>query len=275
MESFKRNYLKFGVIIISMLAFFSIVAKPIYAGIKISDEIKSCVVAVGNFEYKLNDETGIIEEDKIFRGTGVLIHAGKYILVTAKHVIFDKESNLLIPNLCYWGNKQNGDEFVHAFAQTKYKYPNITWVVHKEREIDIALSIVEKVSEDEKMFFLGLNVFENIADIENGDDVCYLGYPFGFGAKQGSNPVFRKGMVAHKEKAGKYFYIDAVVTNGNSGGPVFKIEKDGGEAKLVGIISGFPYAPLKGGAFHSGLGQVFSVDCINDILKSPEYKKTR
>ncbi len=271
MESFEKNYLKLAVKTIAILAFFLLAVKPIYAGIKISDEIKSCVVAVGNFEHKLNDKTGIIEKERKFRGTGVLILADKYILVTAKHVIFDKKTNLLIPNLCYWGNKQNGDEFTHTFAQTKYKYPNITWVVHKRPDIDIALSIVEKVSEDEKMFFLGLNVFENIADIENGDDVCYLGYPFGLGAKQGSNPVFRKGMVAHKEKAGKYFYIDAVVTNGNSGGPVFKLEDDG-EAKLVGIISGFPYAPLKGGAFHSGLGQVFSVDCINDILKYKKFK---
>jgi S1-C subfamily serine protease len=272
MKSFENNYLKLGVIIIAMLVFFSLVVKPIYAGIKISDEMKSCVVAVGFIQYKLNEETGIIEEEKKFRGTGVLVNADRYILVTAKHVIFDKESKLLIPNLCYWGNKQNGDEFIHSFAQTKYKYPKITWVVHKERGIDIALSIIEKGS-DEKTVFVGLGAFGNIAGIEKGDDVCYLGYPFGLGAEHGSDPVLRKGMVAHKEKEGNIFYVDAVVTDGNSGGPVF-IETDG-KAKLVGIISGFIPSIRKEGVFHSGLGQVFSVDCINDILKSPEYEKTR
>ncbi len=266
-----KQYFRWGVKIIVILAFFSLVAKPIYAGIKISDGIKSCVVAVGYIEYKLNEETGIIEERKRFRGTGVLVNADRYILVTAKHVIFDKESNLLIPNLCYWGNKQNGKEFTNSFGQTKYRYPNITWVVHKEREIDIALSIVE-ASPDEKTVFVGLSEFENIAGIEKGVDVCYLGYPFGLGAEHGSNPVFREGMVAHKAKGGKVFYVDAVVTEGNSGGPVF-IEADG-KAKLVGIISGFIPSIRKEGVFHSGLGQVFSVECINDILKSPEYEKT-
>lgn len=273
MESFEKNYLKFGLKVIAILAFFSLVVKPIYAGIKISDEIKSSLVAVGFIEYKLNEETGIIEEEKKFRGTGVLVNADRYILVTAKHVVFDEKSKLLIPNLCYWGNKQNGDEFIHSFAQTKYKYPRISWVVHKKPEIDIAISIVEKVSEDEKMFFIGLDKFENIAGIEQGDDVCYLGYPFGLGAEKGSNPVFRKGIVAHKEKEGKVFYVDAVVINGNSGGPVFKIEDDG-NAKLVGIISSFIASIRKEGVFHSGLGQVFSVDCIKEILESEGFKST-
>jgi len=268
-----KQYFRQGIIIIAILVFFSVVAKPIYSGIRISDEIKLSLVAIGSMQYMLNEEKGIIEEHRHFRGAGVLVRAERHILVTAKHVIFDERSKLLVPNLCYWGNKQNGDEFIHSFAQTKYQYPNITWVVHESKDIDIALTIVEQVSDEEKMSFIPLDTFGNIDDIEKGDDVCYLGYPFGLGAEHGSNPVIRKGMVAHKEKKGKVLYVDAVVTGGNSGGPVFKIEDDG-EAKLVGIISGFLPSIRKEGAFHSGLGTVFSSDYIIDILKMKRFKDT-
>jgi len=76
-----------GVIIIAMLAFFSLVAKPIYSGIRISDEMKSSLVAIGSMQYRLNEEKGIIEEHRHFRGTGVLVmETNLYILLLKPNI---------------------------------------------------------------------------------------------------------------------------------------------------------------------------------------------
>ncbi len=81
-------------------------------------------------------------------------------------------------------------------------------------------------------------------------------------------------MIAYKVKKDKFFYIDAVVAGGNSGGPVFKLDKKTDNVRLIGIVSAFKPFVKKGMPFHSGLGIVFSADCIRELLDSEIFKKT-
>jgi len=66
METFEKYYIKWGVIIIAILAFFMLVAKPIYA-IEIAkdtlDDLNKKVVAIGVKRYVLlNNSTGKVEQ---------------------------------------------------------------------------------------------------------------------------------------------------------------------------------------------------------------------
>ncbi len=81
-------------------------------------------------------------------------------------------------------------------------------------------------------------------------------------------------MIALTEKGNKdFFYMDAVVAGGNSGGPVFSLEN--GDSKLLGIVAEFRrFTSGDSKQFHSGLGKVYSADCIKQLLGSSEFQKT-
>ncbi len=291
MESFEKNYLKLGVKIIAMLAFFSLVTKPIYAA-EIStdtlDKINKRIVAIGIKRYVLIDEkgkhvnmnaTGKGEQIRLVLGAGVLVKnyldkKVRNILVTAKHVIFeDNGHGKAIPDLHIWGNKKDGGEFEYLYKLFQKKGPNVKWVRHSDPKVDVAISIIG-FSDEDLIDFVQLKEFKEISDLDEGEDVYYLGFPNRLGADFGSNPVLRKGMVALTEKGNKdFFYMDAVITKGNSGGPVFKSENDNSE--LLGIVAEFRrFTSGDSKQFHSGLGKVYSADCIKQLLGSSEFQKT-
>jgi V8-like Glu-specific endopeptidase len=267
------------IIIIAMLTSFSLVAKPIYAEINIPDVLKRCVLAIGIKDYNYNESTGEESVNIIFRGTGFLIWDDRYILVTARHVVFDNDGKVF-PNLCFWGNEMNGEQFLRSVSEIQRKYEKIEWIAasYPASDVDIAASVVELNISEENLGFLTRDGFAKMKDIDIGNDIYYLGYPDDIGTKHDSNPVIksnpvlRGGMVAYKEK--DYFYIDAVVAPGNSGGPVFKFDKKTDSVNLIGIVSAFKPFVKEGMSFHSGLGIVFSADSIRELLDSIPFKKT-
>ena len=267
------------IIIIAMLTFFSLVAKPIYAEINIPDVLKRCVLAIGIKDYNYNESTGEESVNIIFRGTGFLIWDDRYIIVTARHVVFDNDG-IVFPNLCFWGNEINGEPFLRSVSEIQKKYEKIEWSAapYPDSNVDIAASVVELNISEENLGFLTRNEFAKMKDIDIGNDIYYLGYPDDIGTKHDSKPVIksnavlRGGMVAHKET--DYFYIDAVVAPGNSGGPVFKFDKKTDSVNLIGIVSAFKPFVKEGMPFHSGLGIVFSADSIRELLDSIPFKKT-
>jgi V8-like Glu-specific endopeptidase len=289
MESFEKYYIKLGVKIIAILAFFLLVAKPIYAA-KIStdtlDKLNKRIVAIGIKRYVLIDEqgkqvnmnaTGNGIQIRLVLGAGVLVKnyldkKVRNILVTAKHVVFTNNGKgPVIPDLYIWGNKKDGGEFEYLYKLFQKQWPNVKWVKHSDPKVDVTISIIG-FSDEDLIDFVPLKEFKEISNLDEGEDVYYLGFPNRLGADFGSNPVLRKGIVALNEKGKKFFYMDAVITKGNSGGPVFKSENDNSE--LLGIVTDFEPQWTEKGYFHSGLGRVYSSDCINDILKSAEFKKT-
>jgi V8-like Glu-specific endopeptidase len=249
--------------------------RQVHSEIKIPDALRKCVIAIGIRDYNYNEHTKEQSVNIIFKGSGVLVFDERYILITAKHVVFDKNGEVF-PNLCFWGNKKNGEPFVRSFSEIQEKYKKIKWVADPNN--DIAASVVELDISKESLGLVTRDGFAKMKDIDIGNDIYYLGYPAKIGAIHDSKPVvknepvLRGGMVALKEK--DYFYIDAVVAGGNSGGPVFLNQKEK-PITLLGIVCAFPkFITKELRVYHTGLGIVFSTDSIGELLDSPEFKST-
>ena len=258
-------------IVITLWIAIFMFSRPISA-FEIPDKWEKSTVAIGMRIFELKDQsTGQVEEKRALSGTGVLIKTDRFILVTAKHVVFDNQGNQF-PNLCFWGNKLDGTEFERSFSEFSKKWPNLKWVAHPDPDIDIAAAIVGLDLEKDSIAFVTLEDFEDVINIKKGTDVYYLGFPLNFGASYGSNPMLRKGIVALKEKKDNFFYIDATVAPGNSGGPVFMLQND--IPKFLGLVSRFEPFFRAGQYFHAGISVVYPVDWIRNLLESKEFKAT-
>lgn len=239
---------------------------------EIPDKWEKATVAIGVKLYELKDQfTGQIEKRRDLSGAGVLMKTDRYILVTAKHVVFD-ENGKLFPNLCFWGNRTDGNEFERSFTELSEKWPKLKWIAHPNPAIDIAAAIVGLDLEKESIAFVTLEDFEEVTNIKKGMDIYYLGFPLDFGSSYGSNPMLRKGIVALKESKDNFFYIDATVAPGNSGGPVFTVQND--IPKFLGLVSSFKPFFRGGQYFHAGIGVVYPVDWVKELLESKEFKAT-
>lgn len=88
-----------------------------------------------------------------------------------------------------------------------------------------------------------------LADVQVGADVYIAGYPITLGSNNYHDvfdmdrPVLRKGIISHVNYKRKHIIIDCMVFSGNSGGPVFEVDKDGdSQKKLIGLVSKYiPY----------------------------------
>ncbi len=281
-----KQFFRQGVIIIAMFAFLLLGCKsmhifqiPIYELTKLD----KYVVAIGAYRDVKNKNTGIITRKKKVFGAGVLVKKYKRkILVTAKHLVFaNKGEGPVISDLYIWGKKIDGSDFEYSYEKHyKEKWTKVEWIKHPDDEIDIAASIIETESGVDIVEFLPFDEYKYVSEAKKGENIYYLGFPnatYNFLAKSHvnvGNPVLRKGMVAVNEKEERYFYIDAVVAKGNSGGPVFKLEKNG-NPKLLGIVQSLLIFEDNKEFIHSGLGMVYAADCIEEILESEAFKRTK
>lgn len=243
------NLIIFGILILS--------TTPVRA-FDMSERSEKSVVAIG-----------YPTKNGIKYGTGVLIKTDRFVLVTAKHVVMDNEGNQF-SDIYFWGNKIGGGSFRRTFPEMTQKWPNIKWVAHQNPDIDLAATVVGIAELSDDVGFLTLSDFKSRSLIKKGDDIYYLGFPSFFGAKYGSNPFLRKGVVGLQEKSENIFYIDATVAPGNSGGPVFSIKK--GEPEFLGIVSAFEPFERDGHLFHTGIGIVYPVDHIQELIESKYFR---
>jgi hypothetical protein len=77
-----------------------------------------------------------------------------------------------------------------------------------------------------------------------GNDALIYGYPTSLGLKQSpqfdpTRPLLRKGLVAGQDFDKRSIIIDGPAYHGNSGGPVFQIETEGGTTSynLIGVVT--------------------------------------
>ena len=231
------------------------------------------VVAIGSKKYRLNEITGKVETERTLYGAGVLTRTDRYVLVTARHVVFDLGgTGGVFPGLYFWGNRIDGTEFERSFEEMTKRWPNLGWVGHPNEQIDIAASVVGLDLKGDRIAFVDLSDFQSAEGVKKGRDIYYLGYPKGLGSYRGSDPMVRKGIVALRETGASYFYIDATVAPGNSGGPVFVLEGDA--PRFIGIVAEFVPFSRGGQYFHAGLGKVYPTDFIRSLIFSDEFKST-
>ncbi len=92
------------------------------------------------------------------------------------------------------------------------------------------------------------------AEVKLGDELYFVGFPFGIGAGTLLEPVVRSGSVAWKSENSHEFLLDAMSFGGNSGSPIFTkvlLGRKPGELgwespKLVGMILGHLGDKLEG-----------------------------
>jgi hypothetical protein len=100
------------------------------------------------------------------------------------------------------------------------------------------------------MMALGGDAVGGYTNVTVGQDTYVFGYPVSLGIREApkidyNRPLLRKGIVAQKNAAARTIIIDAPAYGGNSGGPVFVVEKDSPLAvrmRIVGVVTEFiPY----------------------------------
>jgi hypothetical protein len=124
----------------------------------------------------------------------------------------------------------------------------------------------------------------SFSDVEAGGDLYIVGYPKSLGLQgkfDPDRPLFRKGMVAGKDKRYHRIIGDGAVYAGNSGGMVMELYIDNQgrpSGKLIGLVSEFiPYNDFLADANgnirsvdtkNSGYSVIVPADEILDLLKT-------
>jgi hypothetical protein len=90
---------------------------------------------------------------------------------------------------------------------------------------------------------------KKLSEVLTADDVYVFGYPSSIGIQQSpqidyNTPLIRKGIVAGINDANKTIVLDCLTFQGNSGGPVLEVTRQGLSTNfsVIGVIS--QYVPI-------------------------------
>jgi S1-C subfamily serine protease len=167
-----------------------------------------------------------------------------FILITAAHVL----EGIKGESATLFLRTHEGDAYKKLPHQVRIRSGSVPlWKRHPEvdvavmlvpipREADIYLASTDLLATDERIKQL---------DVNAGEEVLVLGYPYGAEANDAGFPILRSGRVASfpltPTAKVKTFLLDFPVFKGNSGGPVFidqRIRADkGGGASMGNFIS--------------------------------------
>ena len=227
----------------------------------------------------------IADDNFTLKGTGVIIGYNEFIhVVTARHVV----ENISDPTIIF--NLKNGKPSNLKTSQITMVTKK-TWTYHPNSKIDIAC-IPFGFPEEADIRTIRPTLFKKYSEVREGEELFFMGFPLGLTSKSKVTPVLRKACLALKLDEQRDFlgatypdktmFIDASVSGGNSGSPVFRVPDvvDFGGARisrsedthLVGIISGhltsliqdFNGTPIA--RENSGLGIMYPVDNIIETL---------
>lgn len=156
-----------------------------------------------------------------FVGTGFLCH-GKGYLLTCAHSINLTDNLAVIP-------PQPLNEF-NPLTLERVNIIDVT-VAQYDPNNDVALlKIVNPLPVS-----VPQNIFGNESTSQVGSSVCYLGFPFG---QSGLHTIkVSQSIVSSKVKSAsgtKQYQLDAMVHEGNSGGPLVDLNS----GQIIGIVSG-------------------------------------
>jgi hypothetical protein len=149
------------------------------------------------------------------------------------------------------------------YIRTKLILQNEVMVIHKDLDIAVVYldlpNIKMQVNEQDSIIrtiinkpiyqsLKGITVFQksyilpdNILSKDQvmlGDNIFFVGFPFGLGTTPILQPVVRSGIVAWKSEYHSNFLLDALSFGGNSGSAVFSQKSNSKDAKLIGMVTG-------------------------------------
>lgn len=164
-----------------------------------------------------------------------------YVLMTASHVL----NSIKDENATIFLRKKIGKKFVkYPFVISIRRNGSPLWVSHPEvdvaamrialpRDADIQLISTDLLATDE---------FIEKYEVNPGDDLLVLGFPYGAESNEAGFPILRSGKIASypliPTKMTKTLLLDFEVFSGNSGGPVFMCSRNRayGGATHIGVV---------------------------------------
>jgi S1-C subfamily serine protease len=160
-----------------------------------------------------------IDAYESIKETGSSFCVAPNIFITCAHVVLKYNKNELID----FSSIDFADRFNINIMQNGLKYK--ANVININGALDIAILHSE----------LNIDNFDlDLDSMEIGDEIVTIGSPHGFenNASFGNIGSIGKQIYSHKGSA-KYFFIDAPVFHGNSGGPIIKINN----GKVIGMLT--------------------------------------
>jgi len=176
-------------------------------------------------------------------------------LITNRHVFENNQGNLLKKVSLRFNLTEKRGTKCYSIDLIENDKPK--WVKHKDKKVDLA--IVQLNAQTMTKEGIDFYYFRNDSDvffskdfeetgISTGDGVFVLGFPLGLRGSNRNYTIVKSGCISRVDSEilkKKYFYIDASVYPGNSGGPViYKPEvvsiqgtKSINKAGLIGVIS--------------------------------------
>jgi len=253
--------------------------------------IKKTCVFIGELNQKGEPE---------YYGTGFLVEiSGRLHLVTAKHVVMENinghfTGKMIDSTYQVFFNKKDKSLGWHSLNEIK-NYFNVKWIFHKNPNVDIAIIPFGADTLQDDMISIPEDFFMTSERLYELYSVYFLSYQPGLQLKTKINPIFRSGTISLKNDD-KTFYIDAFAFPGNSGSPVFltpssmRFDNPGvlniGDPlshKFIGVIG--EYLPYQDVAIsvqtkrprvvfeeNTGLAKVWSIEYLNEITQSTEFK---
>jgi hypothetical protein len=247
----------------------------------------------------------LITIDNNIQGSGFFIDSGSSLfLVTAKHVIFDKNGSMngkIASLLCYPPELfSKGKIIIEVDLSTQNKNGNIR--IHPTHDV-VAInvgSIVKKDNKDSIFYNIGINQIQSAGsgivglsksnttlfkNILISNQVYVFGYPTSIGIKNIPQidydiPLLRTGIISGINQSKEYIIIDCPIYQGNSGGPVIQVDQqDIGTHvfTVIGIVSQFvPFAEywenktnkyINVNISNSGYAVVVPIDKVLEIIK--------
>lgn len=198
----------------------------------------------------------------------------KTYLITAKHVLYNNENNLLGNNLtllCQTGDIDDDSTYELEVDMKKLEKNGLTFF-HPNYDLAAFLETTNDVKEDGsytadtvdgiiikrqgRSKIISVNHKTGVALLDKvmiSNDIYLYGYPSSLGLKEMpqfdyTKPLLRKGIVASINKNQGTVILDCPVYYGNSGGPVVQIEQVLktdliNEHKIIGVVTQFiPYS---------------------------------
>jgi S1-C subfamily serine protease len=229
-------------------------------------------------------------------GSGFFFATATHIyLVTAKHVLFEPNTNTLLSTsfelLSYSGDLSDPTPNLVSIDTTQAGANSI--VCHPSHDVAVMKVFSRDVNAGKVFPLPGVTMklskggivavdgqgIKKFDEVLVGNEVILLGYPTSLGLQGMPEinprwPLLRKGIVAGQNRTARSIILDCPAYFGNSGGPVIEIAGDDLGARhfqVIGIVSKYvPYAD-GGKTFvimaNSGYSVVTPIDFVLDLIK--------
>ncbi|WKZ28898.1 MAG: serine protease [Patescibacteria group bacterium] len=257
----------------------------------LSQEILQTVVSI---EIQRGDETTTIATGFLFVkkiDDNQISKRGRVYLVTAKHVLFKNNQIKYREILVRMDKNGSGGQLFRAPLQDEN---GALFAIHPTADVAVLLLSVKALQDGDLKYRWFINdrdtVYKKTYEefgVSVGDSVFVLGFPRGLRGVSANYAICRQGIIARLDQEclnDGYFWIDAPVFRGNSGGPVilrpegFSIEgtKAVGSSCLLGLVSMWVNADDESGETENdlkgqmGLGKVVTTQAIERAIEEHE-----